>query len=68
MASGFATPAYWLVMAADAQAVAESMTDWRSREQMMMIARGYQRLAEHAKGLERLNLPMERSELGSLDD
>jgi len=43
----------WLAQAADAKAVAEKLTDPRSRRTMMVIARGYEKLAEHAARTER---------------
>ena len=39
------------------------MIDARSKRAMMLIARGYERLAEHAARVERMNLPTERSQI-----
>jgi len=62
-----ATPGYWLVQAADAKAFAEEMTDARSKRTMMLIAKGYERLAEHAANVHRLNLPTERADVEDTD-
>jgi hypothetical protein len=59
-----ATPGHWLILAADARALAEQMAHSRARRQMLLIARGYEKLAEHAARVERMNLPVERADNG----
>ena len=59
-----ATPGHWLILAADARALAEQMTDARSQRQMLLVARGYEKLAEHAARFERMNLPIDRANDG----
>jgi hypothetical protein len=61
------TPGYWLTQAADAVALAEDMHDPRAKHSMMLIARGYEKLAEHAARLARLNLPNEQAEVDQSD-
>lgn len=43
-----ATSGYWLLHAADARAAAERMSDAQSKLTMLFIARGYEKMAEHA--------------------
>jgi hypothetical protein len=54
-----ATPADWLFRAAEARDLADTLNDPMVRRTMLLIARGYERLAESARCLERLNLPTE---------
>ena len=63
-----ATPGHWLVLAADARALAEQMTDARSKRQMLLIARGYEKLAEHAARFERMLLPVDQAGSGPATD
>jgi len=63
-----ATPGHWLVLAADARALAEQMTDARSKRQMLLIARGYEKLAEHAARFERMHLPVDQAGSGPATD
>jgi hypothetical protein len=58
-----ATPGDWLLLAADARTLADAMTDIRARQTMLFVAIGYEKMANHAARLERLNLPMERFEV-----
>ena len=61
------TPGYWLTQAADAVALAGDMHDPRAKHSMMLIARGYEKLAEHAASMMRLNLPSEKAEVDQSD-
>jgi hypothetical protein len=63
-----ATPAHWLALAAEAQALAEELTDERARRTMMLIARGYEVLAEHAARVRLLNLPVDMGDVGPSSD
>jgi hypothetical protein len=54
-----ASSGYWLLQAADARQMAEGINDPGSKRAMLLMARGYERMAEHAASLERLSLPME---------
>ena len=53
-------PGYWLVQAADAKALAEELHDPKAKQTMMLIARGYEKLADYAARLARLDLPSEK--------
>ena len=57
--------AHWLKMAADAKAVAQSMSDEHSKRGLLDIACGYETLAQYAEWLE--NLPVNRSGATSPD-
>ena len=57
------TAGYWLLQAAAAKEAAEGMSDPSCRRTMLLIARGYERMAEHAARLERTDLPMERAKV-----
>ena len=61
------TPGYWLVQAADAKALADEMHDSKAKQTMMLIARGYEKLAEHAARIARLNLPIEQPKVDQSD-
>ena len=62
-----ATPGYWLLHAAEAKLLADKLSDSKSKWTMLLIAKGYEKLAEHAAQLERMNLPMERAEIERSD-
>jgi hypothetical protein len=62
-----ATPGHWLVLAADARALADELHDERTKRTMLLIARGYETLARHAARVEALNLPLERTEVDPSD-
>ena len=62
-----ATPGYWLLRAADAQALADELLDERAKRTMLLIARGYARLAKHAESIKALNLPIDRLEVDQSD-
>ncbi len=56
------TLSYWLLRAADAQAVADTMADPEAKRVMEGIAVGYQRLARHHAALAELHVPVEDDE------
>jgi hypothetical protein len=58
-----ATPSYWLLQATEARLAAEVVGDARAKRAMVLVARGYERMAEQAARLERLHLPMDRAEV-----
>ena len=62
-----ATPGHWLVLAADARALADELHDERTKRTMLLIARGYETLARHAARVEALNLPLDRTEVDPSD-
>jgi hypothetical protein len=62
-----ATPGYWLLHAAEAKLRADELSDSKLKWTMLLIARGYEKLAEHAAQRERINLPMERAEIERSD-
>ena len=49
MASAMHGPEYWLNRAREARAQARDMITPEARREMLLIAAGYQRLAEHAE-------------------
>jgi hypothetical protein len=63
-----ATPAHWLLLAAEARALADELTDEQARRTMLLIARGYDALAEHAARVRLLNLPMDAGNVGPSRD
>jgi hypothetical protein len=58
-----ATRSYWLLQALEARMAAEEATDLRAKHAMLLVARGHEKMAEHAARLERLHLPMDRAEV-----
>ena len=53
------TSVQWLVRAEDARLDAAAMNDPQAKRMMLVMAAGYERLAAHAKWLERSGLPHE---------
>ena len=49
----------WLVRADEARIDAAAIPDPQARRMMLLMAVGYERMAEHAASLERLGLPHE---------
>jgi hypothetical protein len=43
------SPEHWLAQAEDARAIAELMKEPHTRRSMLYLARGYEKLAEHAQ-------------------
>ena len=60
--AGFPTPADWLIRAADARQLADTMTDQGSRQTLLMIALGYEKMARHAALLRDLKLPIDEGD------
>ena len=63
-----ATPAHWLLLAAEARTLADELTDEQARRTMPLVARGYDVLAEHAARVRPLNLPGDAGNVGSSRD
>ncbi len=61
------TAAQWLIRAEDARLEAAAMNDPQARRMMLIVASGYDRLAEYAASLERLGLPHEVAEADFAD-
>jgi hypothetical protein len=61
MAPPSLSPEYWLLKAAKTRTLAAGMNDPRLKQQMLLIARGYEKLAEHAARVSKLKLPLAQS-------
>jgi hypothetical protein len=61
--AGFPTPSEWLIRAADARQLADTMTDEGSRQTLLIIAVGYEKMAKHAALLRELNLPTDQGDV-----
>ncbi len=59
MAPPSLSPEYWLLKAEKTRTLAQGMNDARLQQQMLLIARGYTKLAEHAARVRSQKLPVE---------
>jgi hypothetical protein len=56
------SPEYWLLQAEKTRTLAQGMNDAELQQQMLLIARGYTKLAEHAARVRKQKLPVAPSD------
>ena len=58
--AGIPSSAEWLIKAADARQLADTMNDAGARQTMLMFAAGYEKMARHAALMRDLKLPVDQ--------
>jgi hypothetical protein len=59
------SPEYWLALAAECHAVADRMSHQITKQTMLRLARGYERLARHAQEQAGMITPTQTTKEGS---